>query len=102
MYRDAPPVAQQPHVHLINWAVFQQPTGARHLIGRIQGTTTWRITTEIMYFYNNILIRTSSGREYILIGKPAEQIVAARMGVILGLIINKNVSDEYDVKKEED
>ena len=69
--RAAPPVAEQPHMELVQWRVFMRSNGDIHLIGFLLERPTIRLTTAVVSFWKREAI-TSSGRRYTLVGAPSE------------------------------
>lgn len=81
--RDAPDIEAQPRMLVHSWRLIRTPAGALHLVtlrdlGDEQGTV--RVTSAISAVdRGRVVVTTSSGRQYELVGLPEEREIEREM-----------------------
>jgi hypothetical protein len=97
---NAPPVKEQPHVELTDWAILEVDGGDRHLAGLHTRQTKIRLTTAIASFLAaSRLIQTQSGRSYELLGAPTDDPIL-RLAIVAhairsGVTVTADASSEF-------
>lgn len=98
LIRPSRDIAAQPKVWLTSWRVFETDRGTRHFIGHSAEHNIARVSTPIASFDRvKRTGKTSSGREYKLLGPPGldEEAVYVWEHYIWRFASAKDVSDEY-------
>lgn len=95
--RDAPPVKDQSRVEVLSWLAVETPAGELYLMMFREAGVVRNTSAVVSVDASRRLLTTSSGREYVLLGPPEEEVSAKGMlqanAVRIGLASALDVSD---------